>query len=279
MLSAVLSRTVSRCGILMLALLVLAAPARADAAQIARLLQTEALFEILRDEAVVYGDELAEELFEQGPDPLWRGQVAAINAPDRLRPVFEAAFAAALGDLDLRPIEGFLGSDLGRRVITLEIETRRALLDRDLEEAARAAFDAALDQGDRRALAVRDFIDRADLIEPNVAGGLNANLAFYRAMAAGGAFPYAISEAEMLADVRAQEPEVRAEMAQWLSGYLFLAYHPLSDAELAAYGDFSASAPGRALMAAVFAGFDAVFVQVSRDLGAATARRLSGQDL
>src|SRR5690606_34371604 len=126
---------------------------------------------------------------------------------------------------------------------------------------------------------VLDFIAAADLLEPNIAGGLNANLAFYRALVRGGGFPYEVSEQDMLADVRAQEPEVRAEMESWLGAYLFMAYDALSDAELQAYRDFVASEAGRRVTAALFAGFDIVFQRVSEDLGAATARRLSGQEL
>jgi len=265
--------------VLVLALTLWAAPLRAEAAQLARLLQTDALFEILAREGAVYGEELAGELFEVGSDPAWRAQVAAINDPARLRPLFDAAFAAALQGAPTGPITAFLDGDLGHRVVTLEIEARRALLDPAVDDRARALFETALAGDDPRAAAVLEFITAADLLEPNVAGGLNANLAFYRALVAGGGFPYAVSEQDMLADVRAQEPEVRAEMQGWLGAYLFMAYGPLSDAELQAYRGFAASQAGRQLTLALFAGFDIVFQRVSWDLGAATAQRLSGQDL
>jgi hypothetical protein len=108
---------------------------------------------------------------------------------------------------------------------------------------------------------------------------LNASLAFYQGMAEVAAFQEAMPEDQMLADVWAQEPEVRAETVDWLFPYLALAYKPLSDADLAVYQDFSGSPAGQAVNAALFAAFDAVFVAVSLDLGRAAAKQMQGQEL
>ena len=58
-----------------------------------------------------------------------------------------------------------------------------------------------------------------------------------------------------------------------------MAYQPLSDADLTAYIDFSATAEGRMLNAALFASFDVLFVAVSEELGFAAARFAQGEDL
>lgn len=253
--------------------------AQADAARLGRLLQIETLFEILRDEGLAYGEELREELFPDTGAASWQSEIAAIHAPERARPMFESAFETALEGKDTTEMEAFLDSDLGRRLIGLEISVRRAMLDPAVEEAATLAAEEAAAVGDARLLAVLQFIETSDLIEPNVTGGLNANLAFYRGMVEGGAFPYAVSEADMLADVWAQEPEVRSELTSWMTAYLYLAYQPLSDEDLAAYTEFSASKAGQVLNRALFSGFDAVFGDVSARLGAAAAGRMRGQDL
>ncbi|MDD8021596.1 MAG: DUF2059 domain-containing protein [Paracoccaceae bacterium] len=256
-----------------------AAPVQADAARISDLLQTGPIFEILQQEGMDYGDDLSAEMLGQPADPAWRAEVAAIHAPDRLRPPYEAAFAAALEGSDQAAIEAWLGSDLGRRIVGLEVSARRALLDPDVEEAALMAAERADAAGDPRFKAVRAVIEAADLIEPNVMGGLNANLAFYRAMAAGQAFPYEVTETDMLAEVAAQEPDIRADVTGWIEGYLFMAYAPLSLDDLHKCAEFSASAPGRALMQAQFAAFDVIYETSSAALGTALARRLVGMEL
>ncbi|MBK5947819.1 hypothetical protein CCR83_15515 [Rhodobacter veldkampii DSM 11550] len=263
------------------ALLVLCAavPAWADPATLERMLRLGDLFEVLRDEARDYGSDLESELFPQAGGAGWQAEVGAIHAPERVQPLFHARFAASLAGVDTVPMTAFYASDLGRRVVGLELAARVALLDDAVEEAALAAVEEAAAADDPRLAAVTQFIDAADLIEPNVIGGMNANLAFYRSLAQGGVFPYEVTEADMLSDIWMQEPEVRAEMEAWMTAYLFLAYQPLSDAELAAYTAFSASEPGQRLTRALFDGFGAMFEDVSREMGRAAAARMVGQTL
>lgn len=257
----------------------LASGAQAGASDLAAQLRIDTLLAILRDEGQAYGADLEAELFPGEGGALWQAEVARIHAPERLRPIFEAEFLGALDGTDTAPLESFYRSDLGQRVITLELSAREAMLSPEIENAAIEARDTAFDAHNPRLEAIYRLIDSADLLEPNVVGGMNTNLAFYRAMVTGGAFPYEVTEADMLADVAAQEPEIRAEMDSWLSAYLFLAYTPLSDAEVEEVIAFSASEPGRALTRALFAGFDAVFMETSRALGAAAARRIRSQEL
>jgi len=134
-------------------------------------------------------------------------------------------------------------------------------------------------EGDPRVEMITRFAEANDLVERNVAGALNANLAFYRGMVAGGAFDGGLSESEILADVWSQEAEVRRETEEWLFPFLAMAYQPLSEDDLGAYLAFSETAPGQALNAALFAGFDAMFEAISQDLGLAAARMMTSQDL
>jgi hypothetical protein len=127
--------------------------------------------------------------------------------------------------------------------------------------------------------ALQHFARTNDLIEFNVAGALNANLAFYRGLSQGGAFEERLTEDQMLADVWAQEAEIRGETADWLFPYLALSYKSLSDADLASYQAFAETAAGKKLNAAVFAAFDVVFTRISLDLGRAAARRIQGEDI
>jgi len=252
---------------------------RAEPAQLIQQLRVAELFEVLREEGVVYGLELQAELFSGLGGPSWMAELDAIHDPARLMPLFETHFAAALSTADTAPMVAFFDAPLGAKVIALELSARAALLDDAVLEMAMAALEAAQVSTSPRLAMIEAFIEDADLIEPNVVSSLNANYAFYSAMVAGDGFPYEMSEADILVEIYRQEAEVYAEMIQWLTAYLLLAYGPLSDGELADYIVFSLSEPGLRLSRALFAGFDPVFSDVSRSLGAAAAIRMRGQAL
>ena len=252
----------------------------ARAATLSDLLMIDQLISVMRDEGLAYGVEMEAEMFPGQGKAAWKAAVMLIyDAPD-MKARFDAAFAEALaGSPEVGAIEAFFASDLGQRALKLEIEARRTLLDPAAEEAAKAAFAQMQANGDDRVAALEGFVTANGLIEANVMGGLNSNLAFYRGLADVGAFQDAMPEDQMLADVWAQEPDIRGETTEWLYPYLALAYKPLSDTDLAAYQAFSETSAGQAINHALFAAFDAVFVTVSRDLGRAAAQQMQGQEL
>ncbi|MDO5704992.1 MAG: hypothetical protein Q4G49_07955, partial [Paracoccus sp. (in: a-proteobacteria)] len=95
----------------------------------------------------------------------------------------------------------------------------------------------------------------------------------------GGGYPGPVDDAELLAQVAMQEPEVRSETVIWVESYLLLAYSGLSDEELAEYAAFAATEEGRALAAVLFSGFDTLFTQTAHEMGLAAAGQLAGQSL
>jgi hypothetical protein len=243
-------------------------------------LRIGAVIEVMREEGILYGAEMADDLLAGQGGAAWQSAVSAVYDMSEMRRRFDAAFAAALeGSQEVAAIEAFFVSDLGRRVLALEIEGRRALLDPVVEQAAELAF-AEMEAADEpRVSALRAFVETNDLIESNVMGALNANLAFYRGLSDVGGLQDAMPEDQMLAEVWAQEVDLRAETENWLYPYLALAYKPLSDEELRDYQAFSKSPAGQAVNAALFAAFDAVFVAVSRNLGRAAAAQMRGETL
>ena len=74
-----------------------------------------------------------------------------------------------------------------------------------------------------------------------------------------------------LSEVWGREPEIREETTGWVFGYMTFAYETLSDEELRSYVDMTATEAGSDLNRALFAGFVAVFLDVSFALGQATA--------
>jgi hypothetical protein len=254
---------------------------QADAAALAAALDITGLLEVMHQEGVAYGAELEDGMFPSRGGPSWAAAVERIYSNPAWADEFREAFAVALDDraADKNAILAFLTSDIGRRAIGLEISARRALLDEAVEEASKLKLAELRDAEDARLAAIREFVSVNDLIDANVMGGLNANLAFYKGLNTAGAFGSAMSEAEMLEDVWSQEPALRAETEEWLLSFLVLAYAPLSDADLADYTAFSRTEAGQDLNAALFAGFDRVFVKISSALGGAAAVFAAGENL
>ena len=257
---------------------------QADAMRITALTETLRMgdiFAVMREEGLEYGQTLSDEMFADNGGPQWDAAVALIYDAATMRSRFDAALTEALAGSgsELAAIEEFFGSAQGQAILQLEVEARRAMLDTDIEDAAKLAWEDMQAAGGARVDSLTRFAEINDLIESNVMGAMNANLAFYRGMSENGAFPEKMTEDEMLADVWGQEPDVRAETADWLFPYMMLAYQPLSEQDLDAYIAFSETLAGQKLNAALFSAFDSVFTRISYDLGRAAAGQMQGQDI
>ena len=179
----------------------------------------------------------------------------------------------------LAKILAFFNSDLGQRVVDLEIEARRAFLDTEAEEAARVAADDRFAARDPKVELVKRFIEAGDLVEMNVAGALSGNLAFLTGMSETVLYGEAMPTDQLMSDVWAQEEQIRDDSTAWLYAYLGLAYAPLTEAELQSYVDFMESPEGKRLNGALFIAFNDVFRQVSYDLGRAAGLAIQGTDI
>jgi hypothetical protein len=240
-------------------------------------LQTNALMEILSEEGVEQSEDLRDEMFPGRGGVGWTATVSQIYAPERLAVLFRTAFDEELKDADIEPLLSFYEGDTGARVAALEVEARRAFMSDEVEAAARSAYEDVQGGGSQREMLLEEFADINGLIDRNVAGALNANLAFYRGLASGDAFE--MSERQILSDVWEQEASIREDTTGWVYGYMTFAYETLSDDQLRSYVEMTGTKAGRELNRALFAGFDAVFLDVSYALGAATARFSIGDEL
>jgi hypothetical protein len=235
------------------------------------------LLQIVRQEGLQQGDELAQGMFATGYNARWDQLVSEIYYAERLEDVVRRAFVQSLHGQDVDPLLAFFATPVGQRVLTLELDARRAMVAQDIEQAARDRFQTLITEDDPRAQQVTRFIEVNDLLELNVSGALNSLLQFYRGMADGGALE--LSEEDILRDVWAQEAETRIDSREWLYGYMLLAYKPLTDSELDSYIDMTATDAGQALNKALFAGFNQMYDEVSYALGLAMAEQLQGSDL
>ncbi|MGB8812666.1 MAG: hypothetical protein WCC57_05730 [Paracoccaceae bacterium] len=252
-----------------------------DVSALTKTLQIAEMMQVMREEGIDYGSTLEAEMFPGKGGAKWLAVVGLIYDPAVMQKRFEAAFDVELkGDpATIAVMQAFFGSERGQRILTMETEARRALMDEKAKEAAKVVVEEMTAKQDPRMAALQAFAHANDLTEQNVAGALNANLAFYKGLAAGGAFGDDMTEDQMLADVWSQEPDIRLETEDWLFSYLTVAYASLSDDDLAAYQAVSETPEGQKLNAAMFAAFDAVFTQISYDLGRAAAKQMQGEDI
>ncbi|WP_299757996.1 DUF2059 domain-containing protein [uncultured Boseongicola sp.] len=237
---------------------------------------TPELIATMRTEGLEQSDELRQSMFPERANG-WRPIASSIYDTERMEDGFRTAFDQELSESDVTPLLAFFASDLGREIIALELSAREALLDDDVEEAAKEAYADLAKRNPERQKALEGFVDANDLIEMNVAGALNASLAFYRGLADGGSFD--LTEDVILRDVWEQEPEIRTDTVDWMMPYLAMAYEPLSADELAAYEALSLTKAGRDLNRALFSGFDVVFNRLSYSLGSAASRFVQGDDI
>ena len=267
-------------------MMLLAAPLRpAQAEALSRAFLLPELFEIMAEEgrrsavadgAIPFqGRALAE--FER--------KVAAIYDPDAMRMAFEDRLNAELAsqpDVREDALE-FAGTDLGARVLRLEISARAALLDDEIDQISRITLEEArdADAGTPRAARlemVRARIDANDLVDLNVSLGLNTSLAYYRGLLAEQA-AQTLGADELLSLVWSQEDILRADVEDWIEAYFLLAYQPLTDADLQAYIDYLSTPPALSFNLVMFTAFDQVFSDLSVALGRVMGRGMLAEEL
>lgn len=248
-------------------------------AHLSAVLRLPEVIDVMRLEGLDYGKTLEAKLFPSQGGAAWAQEVAKIYDDATLTAAFDTRFRAGLPVAQVPAILAFFDSERGRRIVSLEIAARRALLDPTVEEQAQRMLAGMTAADAPRLAALKTFATANDLVESNVAGTMNSDVAFYRGMAEGHAAGFEMTEAQITAEVAGQEDSIRQQTEDWLFPFLALAYAPLSDADLAAYTDFARTPAGKALNRALFAAFDGVFDGVAHDLGRAAARVLSGRAL
>lgn len=231
----------------------------------------------MRDEGLIYADELMQDMAPGLGGASWRRVARRIYNAEHMEEVVFAAFARRFGAADAAPLLRFLATSEGQRLVTLELSARAAMHEPDIEAAARAHFRAQEAAEAADYLRVQAYVEANDLVEANVAGTLNATYAYFRGLADGGALD--LTEREMLEQISAREHEVRADTREWVYGLLMMAYAPLDPEVLERYTVLARSPEGQALTAGLFAGFDDMYNEISYALGRAIADRMQGSDL
>lgn len=229
----------------------------------------DALLEVIAREGHAYGEGLDQGMLSGKGSLRWQAVVARIYQPERLKTRFSQALSLALAERPevLADAVTFFSSPTGKAIVAREIAAREALLDPDHKEAAEVAAGKLRDARSPRLRLIRNLIEASDLIEGNVASGLTGSAAFNEALTATLPPGQRLPEADRMAQVWAQEAEIRASTAAWLLTFMTEAYAPLSDAELEEFLAFATSDSGKALNQALFTAYGETFRVVMQELG------------
>ncbi|RLJ36125.1 hypothetical protein BCF46_3967 [Litoreibacter meonggei] len=240
-------------------------------------LDMDTVFDVLRDEGVVAGQDMSGS-DGVSPSPAWVARLERIYDPEKAKRAFLEGMETIKDVAASEDALAFFETDLGARIVQVEIDARKALNSDGGEDAAAAKVAEIRKEDPALYLMYQEFIKVNDLVESNVAGALNSNLAFYRGMATSESYAEGLSESFMLNSVWEQEPEIRQEMEEWTINFSSVAYSGLTKAELQRYIDISKTPAGQRLNTVLFAGFDKMFEQQSFELGRATAEFMIGED-
>ncbi|APZ54811.1 DUF2059 domain-containing protein [Salipiger abyssi] len=235
------------------------------------------IVQIMREEGMDYAREMAIDLMPGGATPAWQASVGTIYDTGAMEDMVRARFAESFGETDATPLLTFFTGETGSRIVDVELSARRAMIDDDVETAAREAFRGLDGSSDPRLATITEFVQENDLVEANVVGALNASYQFYLGLTNGGALE--MTERDILTEVWSQEAETRIDTREWLYGFLLMAYGPIAQEDLETYVALSVSPEGRAMNRALFAGFNAMYDEISYALGLAAAEQMMAQEL
>jgi len=197
---------------------------------------------------------------------VWAETVRRLYDPQRLEADVRRAFAETLDEQVAAQALLFFESELGVRIVALEVQARTAMLNDDLEAAARSA-PSALDE------TITAFLEIRHLIERNTDAAMAAQEAFYAGLA------MSSGQTDSTPDPATQRALIMAETESWLRGYYALAQSPLSADEVAIYTAFWDTEIATALDDALFEAFGTSYASLSFGLGQAAGHLLPQNDL
>ncbi|ARO14907.1 hypothetical protein BVG79_01563 [Ketogulonicigenium robustum] len=232
--------------------------------------------DLMSREGIEFGLSLAPNMTGGAASDTWRQAVEAIHDPEWMQAEARSEWYVALEGVDIDPILAFATGEPAHSLLQMEVSAREAMLDDDLRETAIEFAAVEMARETPRATLIAQLMAANDLLEGNVASGLNANLAFYNGMAE--------SEGDMptdavLAEVLGRADDMRASTAEWLYAFLLLAYTPASDADIEGMITFAGTPAGKTLSRVSGVAFDPMIEQISHNLGRAAARLLVSEEL
>ncbi|WP_306150820.1 DUF2059 domain-containing protein [Roseovarius sp. MMSF_3281] len=233
--------------------------------------------EIMQEEGRRYGADVAAEMLPGADRDSWDDTVMRIHDPERMQRLIRQGFDQSLSAREMQDIVNFYSSDAGAEIIALEISARRAFLEAEIEDNARARYAGELPEDSRLRGQVDEMIAESDLVDRNVTGAMNSTIMFYRGMMDGGELEMTVED--MLADLWSQEDAFRSDSESWLGGFFLMAYAPLSPEQMEDFLIFWQSDAGTAFNMALFKSFDRMYEELSYLMGQAVAQHMQSEKL
>ncbi|WP_147105062.1 DUF2059 domain-containing protein [Tateyamaria sp. syn59] len=197
---------------------------------------------------------------------VWAETVSRLYDPQRMETELRFVMAEELDPAVAEQALLFFDSALGERIITLEVEARRAFMDDSVEEAAKSAQSASGD-------AVTDYLLTRNLIERNTDVAVAAQAAFLDGMADVSGVQGSAPDLERL------RARVLIDTESWLRGYNALVQSALSEDDIAVYTAFWETEVGAKVDDALFLAFGQSYTTLSYALGQAAGRLLPQNEL
>lgn len=251
-----------------------AVPAAADeiTARLLDALNTQRLLSQLAIEAERSGQDIDRDFLGGRGGAVLADTVTRLNDPLRVRPALAAHLTQGL-DADVRrAVTSFFESDLGQRIVGLELSARATIFDPSIEQAVRARI---TEEGVPPVVA--DMIVQGDLVERNVADSVTVLRQFYLGRMRGGAVDMTPAEVDAFLDESIDG--LRFETQNWLEAFMTLAYSPLNEDDLQIYAEFWRTETGQAFDRALFAAFEQVFSENAFALGQLVGRLEASDDI
>jgi len=242
------------------------------AQDLSRSLRLPELAQILAEEAMKAAQEIDAEMLAGQGGPIFATQIEAINDPATLVDEVAQSMADALSDPDQTALLVFTDSDQGQRAIDLELAARRAFIDPEVEDFARAQAEDS-----PHADAIDRLIAAGDMIGQNRDTTILTTEAFYRGLREGGALD--LTDAQITDLAREQASDGDADTRAWLEAYFALAYSPLSAADMDVLVAFWETDVGLRFSDALYDAFDAAYGARWFAMGQAAALFLSAEDI
>lgn len=190
--------------------------------------------------------------------------IANIYSIEKIENGLKAELSELLPSIAAEHALDFYDSDLGRRIAALEASARKAISDSAIESMAISAAKSARKDDPQRFKTLQKGMEVLSLIDLNMSGAFSAQFAFLTKLSQSDNF--ALSHSDILTLLIERESEMRAEILDWLMGFSYMAYKPLTDQELDIYFDFLSSSYGKVLNKSLFDVFNEFSVRTSGDL-------------
>lgn len=188
-----------------------------------------------------------------------------LHDPERLVAALRSGVAETLSPDVARQALVFFDTDMGARIVRLEVEARRAMRDDTVEAAALAA-------APRAGPDVRAMLEVRDLVARNTDISMAAQVAFWAGLSAA-------APTQEVPDIEARRDAIGARSRDWVTGYYMLVASALEEHDLTTYTAFWETDLGVTLDTALGDAFEAMYRDLSFATGQTVGRFLPENEL